>query len=36
MWVGEAKGVRIAVINLLGGVFMQPADDPFRIVNELI
>lgn len=36
MWVGEAKGVRIAVINLLGRVFMQPADDPFRIVNELV
>jgi len=36
MWVGEAKGVRIAVISLLGRVFMQPADDPFRIVNELI
>jgi len=36
MWVGQAKGVRIAVINLLGRVFMQPADDPFRIVNELI
>jgi metallophosphoesterase (TIGR00282 family) len=36
MWVGEAKGCRIAVISLLGRVFMQPADDPFRIVNELI
>jgi len=36
MWVGEARGVRIAVISLLGRVFMQPADDPFRIVNELV
>ena len=36
MWVGEAKGVRIAVISLLGRVFMQPADDPFRIVSELL
>ena len=34
MWVGEAKGVRVAVISLLGRVFMQPADDPFRIVSE--
>lgn len=34
MWVGEVRGVRIAVINLLGRVFMQPADDPFRIVLE--
>jgi metallophosphoesterase (TIGR00282 family) len=36
MWVGEKGGVRIAVINVLGRVFMQPADDPFRIVSELI
>src|SRR6476660_6280817 len=33
MWVGEANGTRVAVINLLGRVFMAPADDPFRIVN---
>src|SRR5881409_3418894 len=36
MWTGEVKGVGVAVINLLGRVFMQPADDPFRIANELI
>jgi 2',3'-cyclic-nucleotide 2'-phosphodiesterase len=36
LWVGEAKGVPIAVINVLGRVFMAPADDPFRIVNELL
>jgi 2',3'-cyclic-nucleotide 2'-phosphodiesterase len=36
MWVGEVRGVRIAVINVLGRVFMAPADDPFRIANELI
>lgn len=36
MWVGEVRGVRIAVINLIGRVFMQPADDPFRIANELL
>jgi len=36
MWVGEVKGTRIAVLNLLGRVFMQPSDDPFRIGNELI
>ena len=34
MWIGEAGGVRVSVINLLGRVFMQPADDPFRIANE--
>ena len=36
MWVGEVKGSHIAVINVLGRVFMQPADDPFRIADELV
>src|SRR5438270_3845388 len=36
MWTGEVKGFGVAVISLLGRVFMQPADDPFRIANELI
>lgn len=36
MWVGEVKGTGVAVLNFLGRVFMQPADDPFRIADELI
>jgi len=36
MWVGEVKGVRVAVLNLIGRVFMQPSDDPFRAADELI
>ncbi|MFY9622712.1 MAG: TIGR00282 family metallophosphoesterase [Pyrinomonadaceae bacterium] len=36
MWVGDVKGTRVAVINLLGRVFMAPSDDPFRIGMELI
>src|ERR1044072_7383492 len=36
IWVGGMKGVCIAVMNLLGRVFMQPADDPFRVVGELL
>ncbi len=36
LWVGEVKGVPIAVMNLLGRIFMQPADDPFRVANELV
>src|SRR5437773_1792178 len=36
LWVGEVKGVGVAVMNLLGRVFMQPADDPFRVANELL
>jgi len=37
VWIGEAKnGVKVAVINLMGRVFMPPCDDPFRIADELI
>jgi metallophosphoesterase (TIGR00282 family) len=36
MWVGEVKGTSVAVLNLLGRIFMQPADDPFRIADELL
>ena len=36
IWIGEVKGVGVAVFNLLGRVFMQPSDDPFRIADELL
>ena len=36
IWVGEKNGVGIAVINLMGRVFMPPADDPFRIVDTML
>jgi metallophosphoesterase (TIGR00282 family) len=36
MWVGEVRGVGVAVINLIGRVFMQPSDDPFRAADELL
>jgi hypothetical protein len=36
MWIGEIGGVRVAVINLIGRIFMHPSDDPFRIVDELL
>ncbi|MDX6693538.1 MAG: 2',3'-cyclic-nucleotide 2'-phosphodiesterase [Blastocatellia bacterium] len=36
LWVGDVRGVRIAVLNLLGRVFMHPADDPFRVADELL
>src|SRR6267142_1705044 len=36
MWTGRVNGVGVAVFNLLGRVFMQPADDPFRVANELL
>jgi len=36
LWVGEVRGVRVAVLNLIGRVFMQPLDDPFRRADELL
>lgn len=36
MWVGEVGGVRVAVLNLIGRVFMHPSDDPFRAADELL
>ena len=36
MFVGEVHGFKIAVINVLGRVFMPPVDDPFRILEERI
>jgi 2',3'-cyclic-nucleotide 2'-phosphodiesterase len=36
LWTGEVKGARVAVMNFLGRIFMQPADDPFRIANEIL
>jgi len=35
-WAGEINGTRVAVINLMGRVFMPPSDDPFRIANEVL
>jgi metallophosphoesterase (TIGR00282 family) len=36
MWVGEVRGVRVAVLNLIGRVFMGTSDDPFRVADELV
>jgi metallophosphoesterase (TIGR00282 family) len=35
-WVGEARGVQISVINLIGRVFMPPSDDPFRAADGCV
>src|ERR1044072_6485681 len=35
-WVGEVNGAQVAVMNVMGRVFMPPSDDPFRIINEVI
>lgn len=37
LWVGEAAGTPIAVLNLMGRVFMPPThNDPFRTADELL
>ncbi|HEY0427769.1 MAG TPA: TIGR00282 family metallophosphoesterase [Pyrinomonadaceae bacterium] len=36
LFVGEINGFRIAVLNLLGRVFMPPVDDPFRVADACV
>jgi 2',3'-cyclic-nucleotide 2'-phosphodiesterase len=36
IWIGEVLGVKVAVLNVMGRVFMPPSDDPFRVINELL
>ena len=35
-WVGTVKDVSVAVVNVMGRVFMPPSDDPFRIVETVL
>jgi hypothetical protein len=34
--VKEVKGIRVAVVNLLGRVFMNPVDCPFKAIKKLL
>jgi 2',3'-cyclic-nucleotide 2'-phosphodiesterase len=36
IWTGSVNGTLVAVMNLMGRVFMPPSDDPFRIANSLL
>lgn len=36
LFVGEVRGFKIAVLNLMGRVFMPPVDDPFRVAREAV
>ena len=36
IWTGVIKGTPVAVINLMGRVFMPPSDDPFRAADLLL
>jgi 2',3'-cyclic-nucleotide 2'-phosphodiesterase len=35
-WVGEVNGSQVAVMNVMGRVFMPPSDDPFRVIDNVI
>ena len=35
-WSGQVNGTGVAVINVMGRVFMPPSDDPFRVVNQVL
>jgi metallophosphoesterase (TIGR00282 family) len=37
VWVGEARGTRVAVLNLMGRVYMPPThDSPFAAADQLL
>lgn len=36
LFVGEINGFKIAALNILGRVFMQAVDDPFRIADKCV
>src|SRR5690349_16048251 len=36
VWTGVLGGIEVAVVNLMGRVFMPPSDDPFRIADSTI
>ena len=35
-WVGDVNGTKVAVMNVMGRVFMPPSDDPFRIIDSVL
>src|SRR5437660_12689175 len=36
LWMGPIKGTEVAVLNLMGRVFMPPSDDPVRVADEVL
>lgn len=36
VWTGEVAGTGVAVINIMGRLFMPPVDDPFRAVDAAL
>jgi 2',3'-cyclic-nucleotide 2'-phosphodiesterase len=36
LFIGEINGFKVAVLNILGRVFMPPIDEPFRVTEQCI
>ena len=36
LFIGEINGFKIAVLNILGRVFMPPIDEPFRVADQCV
>src|SRR5436190_7943242 len=36
IWKGAVRGTQVAVVNLMGRVFMPPSDDPFRAADRVL
>ncbi|PWT90188.1 MAG: TIGR00282 family metallophosphoesterase [Blastocatellia bacterium] len=36
VWTGVVDGIDVAVVNLMGRVFMPPSDDPFRVADSTL
>jgi metallophosphoesterase (TIGR00282 family) len=36
VWTGSISGTKVAVLNLMGRVFMPPSDDPFRNAVDVL
>jgi calcineurin-like phosphoesterase len=36
VWTGVIQNIPVAVINLMGRVFMPPSDDPFRAADRIL
>lgn len=35
-WTGVVKGISVAIVNIMGRVFMPPSDDPFRVIQDVL
>jgi calcineurin-like phosphoesterase len=35
-WTSSIRGVEVTIVNLMGRVFMQPLDDPFRAIDGFL